>query len=136
MSKGFKGGCLCGSVSFECSAEPMFQANCHCNDCQKSGGGVYASFAFVDESTISISGEMGSYEHLSDSGSTMTRHFCRECGSPVFHQNSRAPTRLGVRVGLIDAADWFKPQANVYASRRIPSTPVDPEITAFDKMRS
>ena len=44
--------------------------------------------------------------------------------------------RLGVRVGLIDAADWFKPQANVYASRRIPSTPVDPEIKAFDKMRS
>ena len=124
MSEGFKGGCLCGAVSFECSAEPMFQANCHCDDCRKSGGGVYASFAFVDESTISFFGEMGSYEHLSDSGNTMTRHFCQvNVVRRYFIKTVVRPTRLGVRVGLIDAADWFKPQANVYASRRIPSTP-------------
>ncbi|MGA0343561.1 MAG: GFA family protein [Arenicellales bacterium] len=136
MSEGFKGGCLCGAVSFECAAAPKFQANCHCDDCRKSGGGVYASYAFVDESTITIQGETGSYASPADSGNTMTRHFCTTCGSPVFHTNSRAPSRLGIRVGLIDSADWFQPQANVYTCRRLPSTPLDPEITAFDKMRS
>jgi hypothetical protein len=114
----------------------MFQANCHCDDCRRSGGSVYASFAFVDEADLKIAGEMQVYENLSDAGNTMTRHFCRRCGSQVYHSNSKTPSRLGVRVGLIESADWFQPQANVYASRRLPSTPMDPNIKAFDKMRS
>ena len=114
----------------------MFQANCHCDDCRRSGGSVYASFAFVDETNLKISGDTKTYESLSDAGNTMTRHFCPTCGSHVYHSNSKAPSRLGIRVGLIESADWFQPQANVYVSRRLPSTPIDPDITAFEKMRS
>ncbi len=135
MSDGFKGSCLCGAVSFNSSAAPKFQANCHCDDCRKSGGAVFASYAFVDEAAITITGETGSYSSPADSGNTMTRHFCKTCGSPVFHINSRAPSRVGIRVGLIESADWFQPQANVYASRKLPSTPIDPDVTAYDKMR-
>ena len=94
------------------------------------------SFAFVDEANLKISGDTKTYESLSDAGNIMTRHFCPTCGSHVYHSNSKAPSRLGIRVGLIESADWFQPQANVYASRRLPSTPIDPDITAFDKMRS
>ena len=136
MTEVFRGRCLCGAVSFACTSEPMFQANCHCDDCRRSGGSVYASFAFVDEADLKIAGEMQVYENLSDAGNTMTRHFCPRCGSQVYHSNSKAPSRLGVRVGLIESADWFQPQANVYASRRLPSTPMNPDIKAFDKMRS
>ncbi len=135
MSDGFKGSCLCGAVSFNCNAAPKFQANCHCDDCRKSGGAVFASYVFVDEAAITITGETGSYSSPADSGNTMTRHFCKTCGSPVFHINSRAPSRVGIRVGLIESADWFRPQANVYASRKLPSTPIDPDVTAYDKMR-
>ena len=136
MTEGFRGQCLCGAVTFESSSDPMFQANCHCDDCRRSGGSVYASFAFVDETNLKISGKTKTYESLSDAGNTMTRHFCSTCGSHVYHSNSKAPSRLGIRVGLIESADWFQPQANVYASRRLPSTPIDPDITAFEKMRS
>ena len=136
MTEGFHGQCLCGAVSFECAGKPTFQANCHCDDCRRSGGSVYASFVFVDEADLNISGETHVYENLSDAGNTMIRHFCPRCGSHVYHSNSKAPSRLGVRVGLIESADWFQPQANVYASRRLPSTPMDPDIKAFDKMRS
>ena len=136
MTEGFRGQCLCGAVTFESSSEPMFQANCHCDDCRRSGGSVYASFAFVDETNLKISGDTKTYESLSDSGNTMTRHFCPTCGSHVYPRNSKAPSRLGIRVGLIAAAASFQPQANVYASRRLPSTPIDRDIPAFDKMRS
>ncbi len=135
MAEGFSGLCLCGAVRFQCDSEPMFQANCHCDDCRRSGGGVYASFAFVDATDLKMAGRTHSFQSLSDTGNTVTRYFCPECGSQIYHQNSKAPSRLGVRVGLIESADWFRPQANVYASRRLPSTPIDPEIKAFDKMR-
>ena len=26
----FAGGCACGAIRYECSAEPLFMGNCHC----------------------------------------------------------------------------------------------------------
>ena len=131
----FSGRCLCGLVRFECGAEPEFQACCHCDDCRHAGGGVYGSFVFVSGETLQITGEMRSYEHESDRGNTMTKHFCPTCGSHMFGSNSKTPERRAVWAGIIDDASWFKPQAYVYASKKLPHTPVNPEVETFDKMR-
>ena len=132
----FSGRCLCGLVRFECGAEPEFQACCHCDDCRHAGGGVYGSFVFVSGEALQITGETHSYEHESDRGNTMTKHFCPTCGSHMFGSNSKTPERCAVWVGVIDDARWFKPQAYVYASKKLPHTPVNPEVETFDKMRS
>ena len=134
MSAVFKGQCHCGAVSFESSSEPTFQANCHCDDCRRLGGGVYSSYAFVPADALSIAGETQSYEHKSDRGNTLTKMFCGRCGTQLFTGNSAFPERRGVRVGAIDDARWFQPQANVYCSRKVPSTPLDGSVKAFDKM--
>ena len=131
----FSGRCLCDLVRFECGAEPEFQACCHCDDCRHAGGGVYGSFVFMSEEALQITGEMGSYEHESDRGNTMTKHFCPTCGSHMFGSNSKTPERRAVWVGVIDDASWFKPQAYVYARKKLPHTPVNPEVETFDKMR-
>jgi|TARA_B110000014_G_scaffold256798_1_gene240413 hypothetical protein len=113
----------------------MFQANCHCDDCRRSGGGVYASFVFVSESALTVnSGELHSFSHETDRGNTATKYFCPRCGSQVFTRNSASPGRQGIRVGTITDASWFQPSANVYAGRRLPSTPIDNDIKAFEKM--
>ena len=131
----FSGRCLCGLVRFECGAEPEFQACCHCDDCRHAGGGVYGSFVFVAGEALQITGEMRSYEHESDRGNTMTKHFCPTCGSHMFGSNSKTPERRAVWAGIIDDASWFKPQAYVYARKKLPHTPVNPEVETFDKMR-
>ena len=131
----FSGRCLCGLVRFEYGAEPEFQACCHCDDCRHAGGGVYGSFVFVSGEALQITGEMRSYVHESDRGNTMTKHFCPTCGSHMFGSNSKTPERCAVWVGVIDDARWFKPQAYVYASKKLPHTPVNPEVETFDKMR-
>jgi len=41
MATRFTGGCLCGRVRYECSADPLFMGHCHCRDCQKASGGAY-----------------------------------------------------------------------------------------------
>src|SRR5437867_1208476 len=43
----FSGGCACGAVRYECSAEPVIALNCHCRDCQRASGTAYASGIFV-----------------------------------------------------------------------------------------
>ncbi len=135
MKPVFSGQCLCGAIQFESSSKPSFQANCHCDDCRRSGGGVYASFAFIPFEALNVTqGELASYQHKSDSGSQMTKFFCKDCGSQMLTANSNFPERRGVRVGVIDKADWFQPLANVYTCKKLKSTPLDAKVKAFEKM--
>ena len=135
MTHQFSGRCLCGAVEYACASEPMFQANCHCDDCRRSGGGVYASFVFVSESALTVnSGELHSFSHETDRGNTATKYFCPKCGSQLFTRNSANPGRRGIRVGTMTDASGLQPSANVYAGRRLPSTPIDNDIKAFEKM--
>jgi len=50
------GGCACGAVRYEYSADPVFMGNCHCRDCQRTTGGAYVAGIGVPESTLKITG--------------------------------------------------------------------------------
>ena len=130
----FSGHCLCGSVSFECSAEPEFPHSCHCDDCRRASGGFYGSFVYVSAQDLQVTGEMHSYEGQSDQGSTMTKYFCPSCGSHMIGSNSRKPERRSVWVGVIDDASWFKPEAYFYSRKKLPRIYVDLEAETFEKM--
>jgi hypothetical protein len=132
----FSGHCLCGSVSFEFSAEPEFPHCCHCDDCRRASGSVYGSFVYVSAEALQVTGEMRSYAHQNDQSSTMTKYFCPSCGSHIIGTNSKTPERRAVWVGVINDASWFKPEVYFYASRKLPHAPVDPEVETFDKMWS
>lgn len=42
MTDAIEGGCLCGAVRFQISAEPIIGGACYCRDCQKTSGGAEA----------------------------------------------------------------------------------------------
>ena len=132
---GFTARCLCGEIELSSSSDAIMQANCHCDDCRRAGGSVFASLVMVPVEALSVSkGEPASYQHESDRGSTMTKYFCPNCGSQLFGANSASPERRSVRVGVIDDASWFEPKANVFVSRKLPSTLLNEAAKAFDKM--
>ena len=132
---GFTARCLCGTVQLSVEAEPLMMANCHCDDCRRATGASFASVVHVlADKLIVTAGEPACFEHESDKGSTMKKFFCPTCGSQLFGANDAWPDRRTVRVGVIDDASWFKPRANVYASRKLPATVLDPDVKAFDKM--
>src|SRR5437667_12391973 len=43
----FSGGCACGAIRYESTAEPVMMLHCHCRDCQRSSGGPFSSFVIV-----------------------------------------------------------------------------------------
>ena len=47
MPKSFSGGCACGAIRYECTAEPIMMFNCHCRDCQRAIGGAFGAMVYV-----------------------------------------------------------------------------------------
>jgi hypothetical protein len=133
-TQSISGSCLCGQVRYQAQAVPLFQAHCHCQDCRKNVGSAYAALAFVPTESLTWQGKTQTYQHQADSGNQMTKHFCPQCGSQLFGLNAAKPDRMHIKVGTMDNADWFAPQCNVWASSRLPSTPIDPSVKDFDTM--
>ena len=130
----FSGRCLCGNVSYECLAEPKAIFNCHCEDCRRATGSVFGTNLFVPEDQVEISGEVSSYSHTSDSGSTMTKLFCSNCGSLLFGKNSAKINVLSVRAGTVNQLGLIKPEVNVFMVSKVPSTSIDINLKTAHRM--
>jgi len=55
------GGCLCGEVRIEASGRPYRVGVCHCLDCRKHQGALFAASAIFPETAVTISGETHDY---------------------------------------------------------------------------
>ena len=128
------GCCLCGAVSFQGDCDIKAIANCHCTDCRSVTGATYATLVMVPENDVSVTGELREYVHTSDAGSTMTKQFCATCGSQMFSKNSSREGVIAIRGGAVDQKAVVQPAFNVYCSSAIPSTPMNPDLPAFQKM--
>lgn len=72
--------------------------------------------ALVPVTALSLSGEPKSFARPSDSGAVFTRHFCPDCGTPLFGQSSRAPDIRMIPVGFFAGHnDWFAPSQLIFA---------------------
>jgi len=132
----FSGKCLCGKVTYKCNIEPKAIFNCHCEDCRRATGSVFGTNLFVPEAEVQIFGKVSSYSHTSDSGSTMTKYFCNNCGSLLFGKNSSRINILSIRAGTVDQLDFIKPSVNVFMDSKVPSTSIDKNLKQASRMPS
>ena len=105
------GGCLCGSLRYSVSAAPVFQVICHCRMCQKASGGPFMALAFVPPESVEVT--KGTTETIQTSSDSV-RHFCVDCGSPIFFQRPQVQ-RIAVLIGTLDEPFDFKPNFHCYA---------------------
>ncbi|WP_414583782.1 GFA family protein [Scytonema sp. PCC 10023] len=133
MTIKFTGGCLCGSVRYECSAEPIAMGNCHCRDCQRATGTAYASGLLVPQSAVTITGDVKYYDVIGDSGSIVGRGFCPNCGSRLFSKPP-IPELMGILAGSLDDPSWFRPTMDFYTASAQPWDHMNPDLPKFDKM--
>ena len=130
----FSGKCLCGNVTYKCHAEPTVIFNCHCEDCRRATGSVFGTNFFVPEDELEIFGEVSSYSHTADSGSTMTNQFCPNCGSLLFGNNSAKSNVVSIRAGTVDQLDLIKPVVNVFMDSKVSSTSIDKNLKQASRM--
>src|SRR5580765_9093163 len=103
------GGCLCGKIRYSANAEPAFTGVCHCRNCQKQGGTAFSIVVGVPAAALSVQGEMKTFHDKGDSGKTVDRRFCPDCGSPIVTEVEAMPGMAILKAGTLDDTSWLKP---------------------------
>ncbi len=107
--------CACGAINVSLAGKPLTMMLCSCKDCQKASGTGHAALALFKADAVAISGETRSFEVIANSGATVSRHFCPECGTPVFGMTSRSPQLRLLPAGLFEDNDWYQPGSLIFA---------------------
>ncbi|MCV9998485.1 GFA family protein [Pararhizobium sp. YC-54] len=135
MTKAFKGGCACGAIRYEITAEPVFMNECQCRHCQhRSGTGHGSYLTFSGRKDVKLEGEATEWEVAGDSGGIKSHAFCPTCGAPVYLTFAAMPDFFTVHAASLDDPGRFKPQAVTYHLRGYAWDHLDPALPKFDKM--
>lgn len=112
----FFGGCACGAIRYQCSAEPVLSFNCHCLDCQRARGSAFSSVLIVPKTGFELlKGEPRYYSAKADSGYFLQRGFCAECGSQVLAKEDHRPLIFIIQAGSMDDPGWYRPAVDIFA---------------------
>ena len=131
MSDAYTGGCACGAVRYECSAEPFLAVNCHCRDCQRASGTAYTSGLLVPGAALRVTkGTPKWYTSAADSGRRVSRGFCPECGSPVLARNEAYPMFV-IAAASLDDPSGHRPSRDVWTASAQPWDHMDPAVPRF-----
>jgi hypothetical protein len=112
--------CRCGQLSAICAGEPVRVSVCHCLDCQKRSGSVFAAQARFAADAVTISGEHTAYEHIGDSGNAASFHFCRTCGATLWYHALPYRNLFAIPTGAFADPDFPQPQYSVWEGRKHP----------------
>ena len=129
------GGCLCGKIRYRAEGAPLLTGVCHCKDCQKQTGSSSMVFVVVKRDGFALEGSPGMFQTVGDSGKPVLRHFCRDCGSPVFSLVSFLSEFSMIPAGTLDDRSQVKPTMHIYCDSAQPWVRIDDDVAKFPKAR-
>ena len=115
------GKCLCGEIYVSVPKDVVNKTEnvgiCYCRNCQQSGGCLASHNLYLSEGEVNVQGQPKLYhDPNTDSGTTVIRAFCGNCGSPLYGKNPKFPGLIAVRMGLFNEKP--KPGMALYCKNR------------------
>ncbi|MCX7645572.1 MAG: GFA family protein, partial [Rhodobacteraceae bacterium] len=124
-----RGSCLCGAVAFAATGPLRPVIACHCSQCRRTSGHVWAATA-VPLERFGLLREDGLAWFRSSARAR--RGFCRRCGASLFWEPSDE-ARISIAAGALDgptglslAAHWHREDAGDYYAPEGPPPPPGP----------
>jgi len=114
--------CSCGQLRLTCEGEPVRISICHCLECQKRTGSVFAVQARFPRERVTAEGRATEWSRTGDSGGTATFRFCPVCGATVYWEADGIPGFVTVAVGAFADPGFPPPHVEVYEGRQHPWT--------------
>lgn len=129
------GHCYCGAVRYEISAAPVFNAQCHCRECQYiSGGNPNVCLGIPEQAFRYTSGKPKTYRRP-DLSNPVSREFCAECGTHLVTRTPAAPGLVILKRGTLDdPAAFGNPQVAIFTCDRQPFHHIAQDVRAFERL--
>ena len=102
------GSCLCGDITFRIVGTPTRASACHCRQCRRQSGHVWAS-AVVPETDLTVTGTPKWFE----ASATAKRGFCGRCGSFLFWKAHDEGT-ISFALGALDAPTGLSLERHIF----------------------
>ena len=132
MTTKLTGGCLCGNIRYSISAPVEKIIACHCKNCQKASGAGGSVNAVIPASALHLTqGTPKRYSAVVDSGRTLHRYFCGDCGSPIYSQRANNTEFVVVRAGTLDDAPPMTITTSIWTRSARPWAHIEPASRQF-----
>lgn len=119
MSK-MQGGCLCGQIRYDSPTDPAMTAVCHCPDCQKQTGTSFSIVVALPLDALELKGQCAVYSTTGETGAKVHRHFCGQCGSPIYSAPDAMPGMIFLKAGTLDDRSWLSPGLEMFCDTAQP----------------
>ena len=112
--------CACRQLKLSCTGDPTAVSLCHCLECQRRTGSAFGIGAFFSRVNVEATGQTKAFTRSSDSGHSVTFHFCPNCGTTVFWEPVRRPDMIADAVEAYAEPSFPRPTKSVYSEHRHP----------------
>ncbi len=120
MEKLASGGCLCASVRYEARPKPSTAYYCHCRDCQIGSGSAFHAAVLAEQSSFRLlSGVIATYSKVADSGNTIVRAFCPDCGTPLYWTGAGFPRLVVLTISSLDDPGEITPSRELWTDSAV-----------------
>jgi hypothetical protein len=75
------------------------------------------------------------FADTAQSGNTLKRYFCADCGSPIYSQRAKLPEMMVLKVGTLDAPGEMKLVMNIWTNSARPWMHIDPATERHSENR-
>lgn len=107
------GRCECGKVAFETAEVRPTVTVCHCKQCQRTSGHLWASTHAPSEEAVTFTADEGLTWYASSSFAK--RGFCKFCGSSLFYK-MHAETPLSIAAGCLDQTEGLRVNKHIFVA--------------------
>ena len=126
------GGCQCGAVRYEVTAEPVALYVCHCRECRKQSASAFGISIIVGRQDFRITrGEVKVWSRPTDRGGRLACAFCPECGSRLWHEAVGAAATISVKGGSLDEALDLRAAVHIWTARKLPGVLIPSTAARF-----
>ncbi|MDP5143373.1 GFA family protein [Rheinheimera baltica] len=128
----YRGSCLCGEIEVEITGPISSIIHCHCSLCRKSSGTAFATNGFVNSTDFTVVKGEAQLSHFAFKPGRL-RHFCRNCGSPVYSSNADDPTRFRIRLGILNSDIIERPLSHNFYSSKANWEDLDADLPRYNR---
>jgi hypothetical protein len=132
----YTGGCLCGALRWQATADPLYTGHCYCADCRKASGSGFVPFMAFAAAAMTISGKTLTHRLALGDGRTATRNACAVCGGLVFGGDLGESTEFNIYAGSLDDAALFQPKIAIFTRDRAAWALIPADLKQFETMPS